>query len=79
MRTLNKAKLMETETPETPPMTNTPKTPPMTPEQFTREAKYREAMTIARTLHSRGLFSTAELKRIDRYFVKKYSPVWGDL
>ena len=72
MRTVDVARLLESGT-------TSVTQPAMTREQFAREKNYRAAVTVARSMLSQDLITSAEMKRIERFFARKFSPVWGHL
>lgn len=51
----------------------------MTDEQFNRESRYRVAMCIARTMLHDGLISSDDYHIIDKTFIEKYRPIYGEL
>lgn len=51
----------------------------MTHEQFEREKSYQVALTVAKTMLSRGLINEQECRRIKELLIGKYRPIIGGL
>ena len=51
----------------------------MTKEQFNREIAYNTALTIARSLLTKGLINNKDYRKIDTKLKKKYRPIIGTL
>lgn len=51
----------------------------MTQEQFEREKNYQAALSIAKSMLSRGFISEREYRKIDTILIAKYRPILGSL
>lgn len=51
----------------------------LTEEQFQREANFRFALSMMKTLYERGLLTRAEFCNIKSKLIRRYDPVWGHL
>lgn len=51
----------------------------MTAEQFDREKSYGAAISLAKTLLSKGLITEKEYAKIDTILIRKYRPIIGGL
>lgn len=49
----------------------------MTPGQFDRESRFGMAAAALNSLHTQGLVSASEYRKLRRKFAKKYSPCIG--
>lgn len=47
--------------------------------ELERELDYRIAMKIGEALCQKGLVTKAELRRIERKLLRKFSPVWPEI
>ena len=51
----------------------------MTNEQFESQMQYEVRMSTMRTMLKQGLITKSEYDKIDTKFLKKFSPIFGDL
>lgn len=51
----------------------------ITKEDMRREKLYQTTMHIARKMHRDGMISEAEYHRVDRIFLEKYRPLFGEV